>query len=410
MFRIKLLIPAVIIAAIVQACASPTGTQAPSQPATTAATRTVEGTPSPFPPPSASPVAASPPSPSAVPTLLPHSLYFLNRDSAGVLQVFRLEADGQTVRQVTSESAEVNTFDVSRQDGSVAYTSNNQLLLADANGAGRRILLDGGPITDANRLTNSVGLPVWSPDGQTLAFTYGGLNFYAMSSGTTTKVLENKIDTSQGFPIVGELYSPNGYSPDGSKLLVNIGLNEGGTFGIYDPSTNGLVRFTNSSGGLVCCRVDWTPDGSRLYVSNQFLGMFESGLFSVDSATGVVSTLLPGAASDNTFNFAYAAQVGQDGKLNFFFNNLTAVPNPGSTPLYLVRSDPDGVGNRTNLQPNTFDNITEVLWAPDASLAIVATLPPDAIKDAGGQVEIIYPDGRQSIALPSFAQQMRWGP
>jgi Tol biopolymer transport system component len=410
MFRIKLLIPTLIVAAIVQACASSSVTPAPSQPATIAVAPTIAATPSPFAAPAASPTAASSPTASAVPSLLPHSLYFLNHDSAGLLQVFRLDADGQTLRQVTSESADVNTFDVSPKDGSVAFTSNNQLLLVDSNGAGRRTLLDGGALNGSNFFTNSVGVPLWSPDGQTLAFSYDGLNFYALSSGATTKVLANQIDTSQATPIVGEIYSPNAYSPDGTKLLINIGLNQGGTFGIYDPSTQGLLRFTRSDGRPVCCRVDWAPDGSRLYVSNQLLGMFEPGLFSVDPATGTVSTLLPGAAANNTLNFAYAAQVGPDGKLYFFFNNLAAASDSGHTPLYLVRSDPDGVGNRANLQPNTFDNITEILWAPDASLAIVATLPPNAVKDAGGQVQIVYADGRPSVALPSFGQQMRWGP
>ena len=36
------------------------------------------------------------------PTVLPHSFYYLGTDSAGLIQVFRLEPDGVTQRQLTS--------------------------------------------------------------------------------------------------------------------------------------------------------------------------------------------------------------------------------------------------------------------------------------------------------------------
>ena len=44
----------------------------------------------PLPSPSAAPTAT------AVPDVLPHDLYFIDRDGSGVLQIFRLDKDGQT--------------------------------------------------------------------------------------------------------------------------------------------------------------------------------------------------------------------------------------------------------------------------------------------------------------------------
>ena len=93
-----------------------------------------------------------------------------------------------------------------------------------------------------------MGTPVWSPDGATIAFSYDGLNLYALSTGVVNKVLENQIDTSAGFPVVRDLYSPSRYSPDGSKLLINIGFYESGTFGIYHPADNTLLRITRADG------------------------------------------------------------------------------------------------------------------------------------------------------------------
>jgi len=84
---------------------------------------------------------------------------------------------------------------------------------------------------------------VWSPDGKTLAFGHGGLSFIDPASGAENRVLQNQIDTFPGFPLVKEIYAPRAYSTDGSKLLIDIGYYEGGTYAIYLPSNNALVRF-----------------------------------------------------------------------------------------------------------------------------------------------------------------------
>lgn len=418
----RVLAAVLLLMAVMLACAVPPLPAQVNDAATTVA-RTMQALTSatPQPSPQASPVVAgtatstptSPsvasPSPTSNPNPLPHSLYFLNNDKNGLVQVFRLGRDGQTLVQITYEPALVDTFDISPKDGSVVYVSNNQLLWVDSNGAGRRVLVDGGPVDDSHRLTNTVGTPVWSPDGTTIAFSYDGLDFYTLSTGAVNKVLENKIDTSAGFPVVGELYSPSRYSPDGSILLINIGFNEGGTFGIYHPSDNTLLRFKRPEGGIVCCNVDWVPDGSGLYASSSTIGMIESGLWYINAADGNVTTLLPGSAPDGTYNFAMAPQVGSDGKLYFFFNNLPVIPVTSHTPLVLVRSGSDGVTGRTQLKPDTFENINEVLWASDASLAVVAFAPVQDVVQ-GGQAEIVYPDARPNVLLASFAEQLHWGP
>jgi len=402
----SLLLPAFLaLATAILACASPLASNTPV-PADTAVALTLQAMAA-----AATPIpsATQVPLPTAVPDILPRDLYFRNWDAGGIWQIFRLDADGHTLNQVTFEPINVDAYDVSGSDGSIAFVTNNQLYLVDAAGAGRRMLIDGGLVDANNPWANSVSAPVWSPDGRTLAYSHGGLSFLDVGTGAVNRVLQNQIDTSPGFPLVRELYAPRAYSADGSKLLIDIGFYEGGTYGIYLPSNNALIRFQRPEGGIVCCHVNWIPDGSGVYITSPTLGMAESGLFHAEAATGNVTALLPGALPDGTYNFADAAQVGPDNKLYFFFNNLPEIPVEGHTPLFLVRSAPDGVTDRTQLLPEALQDINEVLWAPDAGLAVVL-IAPEPFDYYGGEARVIYPDGRPALAVIPFARDLHWAP
>ena len=85
------------------------------------------------------------PSTGGTTSLLPRSFYYLGTDSAGLTQVFRMERDGTTEHQITSEPVNVSDFDVSQSDGSVAYVANNQLMWINADGSNRHLLIDGVP-------------------------------------------------------------------------------------------------------------------------------------------------------------------------------------------------------------------------------------------------------------------------
>jgi len=126
-------------------------------------------------------------------SLLPHSLYFLNNDNAGLVQIYRLDREGEAVSQVTFEPARVDDYDVSLVDGSVVYVSNNQMFMVDASGANRRKLLEGGTIDENNPFLTRLSNPVLSPDGQTIAYGYKGLNFYSTATGQSNRVLEDQI-------------------------------------------------------------------------------------------------------------------------------------------------------------------------------------------------------------------------
>ena len=342
-------------------------------------------------------------------TLLPHTFYFLGTDSAGLTQVFRIERDGKTQKQLTFEPVSVNDYDVSLADESVAYVANNQLLLVNSDGSDRRLVVDGGPVDENNPFLSNINSPVFSPDGQTLAYGYKGLNLYSVSSGVSNLIIENQIEDSGGFPFPKELYWPERYPPDGTKLLITLGYYEGAAAAIYDPASKALVRLTGAEGALICCdETVWSADGSSIYSASPSAGMFNSGLWKIDPSTGAVTTLFTSNFDSGSFLYADEPYLALDDQLYFFFAEATTELN-SRTPLQLVRSAPDGVTGRTVLRPDTFELMNESLWAPDASFVVVAFAPTPEVYQ-GGRAEIVYLDGRPNVVLTAFAQQMKWGP
>ena len=140
-------------------------------------------------------------------------------------------------------------------------------------------------------------------------------------------------------------------------------------------------------------------------------GLWGPGLWRIDAATCVVTTLLSGIRlPDGNFNLADAAYLAPDGQLYYFFASL----NPGDdliirAPLQLVRAAPDAVTGRVILRPETFNLLNEALWSADASFVIVANAPIDTVYQ-GGRAEMVYTDGRPSVVLSPYAYQMKWGP
>jgi hypothetical protein len=288
--------------------------------------------------------------------------------------------------------------------------ANNQLLFVNAEGSGRRVLVEGGAVDENNPFLSMINSPVISPDGGTLAYGYKGLNLYNVSTGASALVIENQIeDRGSGFLFPKELYWPERYSPDGSKLLITLGYYEGASAAIFDPASKSLIRLSGGEGALICCdEMKWAADGTSFYSASPAAGMFNSGLWRVDAGTGAVTTLLASNFDSASFVYADEPYLAPDGQLYFFFLETTSEFNM-RTPLQLVRSAPDGVTGRTAILSDTFELMNEALWAPDATFVVVA-FAPDQDVHQGGRAEIVYLDGRPNVLLTPFAQQMKWGP
>ena len=311
-----------------------------------------------------------------------------------------MERDGKMITQLTFEAVDVSAYDVALLDGRLAYGSGNQLILSDANGSNRQVLVDGGTGPDAQGFFSLA----FSPNGQTVAYANEGLNLYDISTGVSTLAPQSAFAR------------PVKFSPDSTKLLITVSPpnTDAAHDEVYFPATNSFVSFKNAdgSGTFFCCGdEEWTQDSSSFYVANSTIGMLSSGLWKVDAANGIMTTLLTMDAGSGNFNYADEPYLAPDGQLYYFFLESKDVIDGtnGRAPLQLVRSAPDGVAGRTVLRPDTFELMSESLWAPDASFVVVA-FTPDQDTGLGGRAEIVYLDGRPNMLLTASAQQLKWGP
>ena len=352
--------------------------------------------------------------PEAATSLLSRSLYFLGRDSQSLTQLYRMQRDGKTVTQLTFEPVNVTDYDVSMVDGSLAYVASNQLLLANADGSNRRVLVDGGSGPDLRGFYR----PVFSPDGGTLAYADKGLNLYSVSTGVSNLVIEDQygdpLPEGQRLPI--EIYMPERYSPDGTKLLLALAHWEvAPSHAVYYPDTNALVRYEEVTDYIYCCSFHggpaWSADSSSFYgIASIHDTVYKSGeLWKVNAADGALTRMLK--TDNGKTNLPKEIYSAPDGKLYFFLGNYNLDSGFFEAPvLELVRSAPDGVTNLTVLRDENFVTLNEALWAPDASFVIVAVSAGRVWDQNGGVLELYSTDGQKEIVwLAPYGEQMKWG-
>ena len=179
------------------------------------------------------------PAPTMVPTrgplakLLPAPLYFtsFSPDDKTPHQVWRLERDGYTLRQITYEEKGAGLSDVA-VDGRLLYYSDNNLFVSDALGGGRDLVVKGLPppaltewdqwFSDKEHIMDAH----WSPDGKKIAYYRDGVNLLNLASGETIKVVKgpewktNEAGVKSPVNTHGPYYFPKRWTPDGRQIVI----------------------------------------------------------------------------------------------------------------------------------------------------------------------------------------------
>ncbi len=303
--------------------------------------------------------------------LLGQSLYYINEADG---QIWRLEADGQTQTQITFTEAGVSAFDISAASGNLAYISDGGLWLANAGGGEARLLIE----------TNA-STPLWSPNGQRLAYQFEGLKTFDTTDGTGVALVELEE---------GDTCTPLAWSPNGRQLIAECETPP------LECPYNVLFTSTTLSGvnyrrALNAGRVAWNRESGLIYMARNTGCSGGPRLGLATAPGGSEFTLLE--AEEDTFAIE-APFVARDGSLLGFYGDGV------SAPLTLSSFGVLQVGQSvspTALHTESF-LLSEALWLPDGSGVLV--------REDGGQIWLLLLDGSQGQTIAIRGRNLRWGP
>jgi hypothetical protein len=168
-------------------------------------------------------------------------LYYLAADADGIQQVYKHRLPADEVRQITYADEDVTHFGVAYDSLSVAYLSESQLWLQPLHTEAAEALVN-------IVATEDLAHPVYSQDGQYIAYTNNGVWLLDLGTRETRQILVNRpLDLPRSHVSELRLYTPRQFVVDeegkAAQLLVNIHIWEWNTFGVYDLATDTLQEF-----------------------------------------------------------------------------------------------------------------------------------------------------------------------
>lgn len=360
--------------------------------------------------------------------LLPAPIIYLGVEdqpepvAPGKQNLWRLEVDGVTAMQITDEAMPVTGFSVSPVDGSIVYTtfSENDLYRIYPDGSGRMLLVDGpsleGPPSGgpAVQLSN----PVWSPDGEHIAYGGDGIHFILSSGGESRLILANEPQNVEPKEWVN-FYYPISWSPEGTQILVGDAI--GGGLLILNVADGAVTIVHNPSGEFYCCSPTWSLNGRSIYFGGMIFdpSIYQApGLWRIDTNSGNAEVLLPGyenpsVAQDSgmPLNLIQSVQQLDDGNLYALAASgsyeemwLDEAGNVIGPRLVMTRMNPDG--SEPIALRSDADQYGDALWASDASGAVTNIFGSDELPN--GTLLWLPSDGAQAIVLGGRGYSYQW--
>lgn len=324
-------------------------------------------------------------------------------------QVARIERDGTTRTLITEETTQIpayppiSAFALS-PSGQIVYVVGDmeadRLVRIGPDGKNQRTIYEvaGHELSDF----------VWTPDG---AFIYmrllnnltppdipSGVYRIPAEGGKLELVqADDPVDNPANPTPTISGYRPFAWSPDGSRLLVEIFslYYDGCSLGVLPAAGGALVRLSPAEGNVTYCgEAAWSPAGDRVYflAGPQGDGVGPT-IWRGDAASGVSEPIL---AADV---LARAPRVLADGSIRFFRVRLA----PEAAPSFTLAEVPATGGEPRELGQPFDDLLSLVLWAPDDSGVVIEVQP----KEKSSVLQWLPAEGGAPVNLPTTEKLLR---
>ena len=176
---------------------------------------------------------------------LPQAAFFRAEDENGVMQVWRLPADGSPPEAITEAEAGVSGFAVSHDSQRIAFSSGTKLFAQRLNGT--------APVEIAALSSAGDAQPDFNPNGEEIAYVDNGIWTVPTAGGDRQQLIAD--DLTAGFE---RRYRQPRFAPNIDGLLVRVERSDITVPGVLDPNTGEVLEIAVEQSA------HWLQDGRIL--------------------------------------------------------------------------------------------------------------------------------------------------
>lgn len=278
------------------------------------------------------PKGPKPPPPPPDPLAPPGRIAFVRVLAPSNYEVFRMDATGANVVNLTNRVGQDYTPAWSPDGSKIVFACAVEICVMNDDGSG------------IVQLTTNLRAeaPAWSPDGSRIAFhredPVGNWDIYVMDASGGNLVQLTADPATDGFP---------DWSPDGTKIAFRRIIAGKSQLLVMNADGSGVVQLTTGTGGSTPA---WSPDGAHIAFESDRTGRPEIYVMNADG-TGITQVTTAGGGK---------ADWSLDGSRIVFYAKRGKNPSASNFDIYAINPD----GTREVRLTSTTETEYSPAWGP----------------------------------------------